>query len=104
MAWAMSVLDRYLVKMMCWFVQWLCRWILSPCSRVCRSVVIGGVVQKGHIFMVLVMVVGLMVSCGWYVFAASVRAVWGVYRCWVQLVAWWAIKRRIGHVYSMVRS
>ena len=64
---------------------------------------IGGVVQKGHIFMVLVMVVGLMVSCGWYVFAASVRAVWGVYRCWVQLVAWWAIKRRIGHVYSMVR-
>ena len=44
--------------------------------------VIGGVVQKGHVFMVLVMVVGFMVSCGWCMLAASVRAVCDLYRCW----------------------
>ena len=53
------------MRTMCWFVQWLCRWTLSPCRRGFKSAVSGGVVQKGHVFMVLVMVVAFMVSCGW---------------------------------------
>ena len=40
----------------------------------------GVVVQKGHVFMVFVMVVGFMVSCGWRVCAANVRAVCDLYR------------------------
>ena len=52
-----SIVDLCLVKMMCGFVQWLWRWTLSPWSsgwtilaRVC-------VVQKVHVFIVLVTVV-----------------------------------------------
>ena len=63
-AWTMSLLDRCLVRTMCWFVQWLCRWTLSPCRRGFKPAVSGSVVQKGHVFMVLVMVVAFMVSCG----------------------------------------
>ena len=41
----------------------------------------GVVVQKGKVFIVFIMVVGIMVSCGWGVCAASVRAVCDLYRC-----------------------
>ena len=75
MACAMSTFERCLVSVMCGLVQWLWRWTLSPCRRGWRPVWHNGVVQKGQVFMVFVVVIVFKVSLGWCVWAAKVRAV-----------------------------
>ena len=81
MACEMSTLERCLVRVMCALVQWLWRCPLSPCMSGCRAVFWVCVEQNEHVFIVLVMVVGLMCSWGWWVCATRVRAVCNLYRC-----------------------
>ena len=68
----MSTLERCLVRVMYSLVQWLWRCTLSPYRGGCRSVLWACVEQNGHVFIVLVMVVGLMCSWGWWVCVARV--------------------------------